>query len=131
MTTSKPTEPREWEQTILLKCKAGKGMFATTEFDPPTHVIEYSAYKQAIDRAEKAEAEVERLKHEHTFKKCSSCGAEFVTKLKGFHQIDQLLTENAAFREALEFECGNKCAHENPCNARAALSKYPKPEGEK
>ena len=25
--------------------------------------------------------------------------------------------------EALEFECGNRCAHQNPCNAREALTK--------
>ena len=25
--------------------------------------------------------------------------------------------------KALEFECGNRCAHQNPCNAREALEK--------
>lgn len=25
--------------------------------------------------------------------------------------------------EALEFECGKRCAHENPCNAKNTLSK--------
>ena len=32
--------------------------------------------------------------------------------------------------EALEFECGNRCAHQNPCSAREALEKFKKGLGE-
>ena len=38
-------------------------------------------------------------------------------------KIKILEAKLAIAREALEFECGNECAIQNPCNAREALEK--------
>ena len=36
---------------------------------------------------------------------------------------DELATKLEIAVRALEFECGNRCAHQNPCNAREALER--------
>jgi len=51
---------------------------------------------------------------------CASCATEIASKLAIELKINKVL------REALEFECGNICAHQNPCNARDALAQADK-----
>jgi hypothetical protein len=44
------------------------------------------------------------------------------TYIKGWGACaDILLPEIQKLREALEFECGNRCAEQNPCNAKEVL----------
>lgn len=38
--------------------------------------------------------------------------------------ITKLLEDNCRLAEALQFECGNRCAHQNPCNAKDALTTH-------
>lgn len=38
--------------------------------------------------------------------------------------IEVLAENNEKLVEALKFECGNRCAHQNPCNAKESLADH-------
>ena len=85
---------------------------------------------EAIERTGKLQAETEQLKqqlaeinkncisidlHESRMKKVES---NYDTAIK----VQDILREKlGAALEGLRFECGNRCAHQNPCNAKETL----------
>lgn len=53
-----------------------------------------------------------------------SRSSQFESTLKETMKVRDELDEKLKVAiEALEFECGNRCANQNPCNAREALEK--------
>lgn len=48
------------------------------------------------------------------------------SKVANAYELEREKLKSAALVKALEFECGNRCAHQNPCNAREALAKWGK-----
>ena len=43
-----------------------------------------------------------------------------------YSEYEKLRMAAKALEDALEFECGNRCAHQNPCNAKEALEQWRK-----
>lgn len=59
-----------------------------------------------------------------------SRASQFESTLKETMKVkDELKEKLKIATEALEFECGNRCAHQNPCNARESLEKIKKEIG--
>lgn len=66
-------------------------------------------------------AEVERLKsHLGLLQKCCDQHDLQVSKKAQWQE------QASKLAEALEFECGNRCAEQNPCNAKQALAEFDK-----
>lgn len=60
---------------------------------------------------------------------CNCIASEYIDDIEEYiDQIESLRVKLDLAVEALEFECGNRCAHQNPCNAKDALAKI---KGEK
>ncbi len=54
------------------------------------------------------------------------CGERlsYFTIKNNIAEITKLRKQVKDYEQALEFECGNRCAEQNPCNAREALKKW-------
>lgn len=85
---------------------------------------------------EKEEAKNE-IKAEGVMKPLSELLAEVEPRLTAQQNImvdrasyDNLKAIAVELAKALEFECGNRCAHQNPCNAKDALATARKLMGE-
>lgn len=55
-------KPREWESVVKIKMTVGKGMFSTTDFDIPLHVIEKSAYDELELKFKQTDEQNKRLR---------------------------------------------------------------------
>lgn len=61
--------------------------------------------------------------------KCNDAIADEVSDLTS--KIQALQAEIEILRRGLEFECGNRCAQQNPCNAKETLAEADQVRGEK
>lgn len=84
----------------------------------------YEAQKDAY-RLMKEACEQLKAERDHYFTCFKNACEEWTEELT---ETNALLDKLAS---ALEFECGNRCAHQNPCNAREALESYKAWKGEK
>lgn len=145
MTDTEKSRAREW----WIEMNASK-FFAHEIFNnvvsPPDgwiEVIEKPAYDKLLVERDKWKDEYQNLcKFATQFEEQRDESRVEVERLDAenekYHQLHlaafELDKEQSALLNlavaALEFECGNRCAEQNPCNAKDALEKIKKARGE-
>lgn len=87
--------------------------------DEQIHVIEYSAYEGLKNKHEELLSYLPKVPSS-TYEKDLAIQVQSLRK-----KNETLLSEANKLAEALEFECGGRCAEGiNPCNAREALASW-------
>ncbi len=133
MTTSKPTDIREFWVGISDTNVAH--IHPTMKYASDYHVIEYRAVEQL-------KAENEKLRMQLSACSCVALAntTESAILTREMHPdymcaavadvcnaVDRemkLREQVNNYEQALKFECGDRCAEQNPCNAREALKKW-------